>query len=225
MKLKIQIADGPTPLRCGVVIIGYDYTPVFVEVYNFVRDSISEHVQTKVNEAEARDVPKLAPTAGALTTIDAVCRYLQMEHIATQELEEVSAFAVRTFREAAVEKILSDPQLLSDWLRGAIEGVRQGTEPSNDEKLFGRRLLEIFEVSADDYATRISMPFIRDAVAIYHEKAKTLVSDDAFDARKTDILAMESRRAEVYLHEPHRSDYEATINELFGLGDEKFQRP
>ncbi|KAH7693247.1 hypothetical protein AAVH_39719, partial [Aphelenchoides avenae] len=94
----------------------------------------------------------------------------------------------------------------------------------DDEKLYGRRLLEIFEVSPDDYATRVSMPFIRDAVALYHEKAKTLVSDDAFEARKTQILAMETRRAEVYLHEPHRSDYVATLNELFGLGDEKFQR-
>ncbi|KAH7684528.1 hypothetical protein AAVH_40964, partial [Aphelenchoides avenae] len=95
----------------------------------------------------------------------------------------------------------------------------------DDVKLYGRRLLDIFEVCPDDYATGISMPFIKNAVALYHEKAKELVSADAFDARKTDILAMETRRAEVYLHEPHRSDYVATINELLGLGDEKFQRP
>ncbi|KAH7716052.1 hypothetical protein AAVH_16558 [Aphelenchoides avenae] len=68
------------------------------------------------------------------------------------------------------------------------------------------------------------MPFIRDAVALYHEKAKTLVADDAFEASKTEILGMETRRADVYLHEPHRPDYVATITELFGLGDEKFQR-
>ncbi|KAH7662510.1 hypothetical protein AAVH_43529, partial [Aphelenchoides avenae] len=54
--------------------------------------------------------------------------------------------------------------------------------------------------------------------------AKALVSDDAFEARKTEILAMETRRADVFLHEPHGSDYVATITELFGLGDEKFQR-
>ncbi|KAH7723609.1 hypothetical protein AAVH_08877, partial [Aphelenchoides avenae] len=96
---------------------------------------------------------------------------------------------------------------------------------SDDVKLYGRRLLEIFEACPDVYATRISMPFIREAVALYHEKAKTLVGHDAFQARKTEILEMETRRAEVYLHEPHRSDYVATIAELFGLADEKFQRP
>ncbi|KAH7701278.1 hypothetical protein AAVH_31590 [Aphelenchoides avenae] len=95
----------------------------------------------------------------------------------------------------------------------------------DDVKLDGRRLLEIFEVSPNDYATRVSMPFIREAVALYHEKAKTLLSNDAFEVCKTEILAMETRRAEMYLHEPHRSDYMATITELFGLGDEKFQRP
>ncbi|KAH7680251.1 hypothetical protein AAVH_41377 [Aphelenchoides avenae] len=199
-------------------------SPVCVEAYNFVRDSLSEHIQTKISEAEARDVPKLAPTAGALKTIDAVCLNLQGQHLGKRDLEEVTTFVVRTFREAAVEKILSDPQLLSDWLQGAVDGVRQGIEPSDDERLYGRRLLELFEVCPDDYATRISMPFIRDAVALYHEKAKTLVSDDAFEARKTEILDMETRRAEVYLPEPHRSDYVATITELFGLGDQKFQR-
>ncbi|KAH7700337.1 hypothetical protein AAVH_16559, partial [Aphelenchoides avenae] len=58
----------------------------------------------------------------------------------------------------------------------------------------------------------------------HHQKAKALVADDAFEARKAEILAMETRRADVYLLEPHRSDYVATITELFGLGDEKFQR-
>lgn len=96
---------------------------------------------------------------------------------------------------------------------------------SDEVKLYGQRLLEIFEVCPDDYAPRVSLPFIREAVAFYHEKAKALVSEDAFEARKKEILEMETRRAEVYLHEPHRSDYVATISELFGLGDEKFQRP
>ncbi|KAH7716048.1 hypothetical protein AAVH_16554 [Aphelenchoides avenae] len=213
------IENGPRPVQVGDVLLAC------VDVYNFVRESLSEHISSKVNDAEARDVPKLAPTAGALKTIDAVCRYLQRWYVPVQGLEEVSTYALRTFREAAVEKILSDPQLLSDWLQGAIEGVRQGIEASDDLKLYGRRLLEIFEVCPDDYATRVSMPFIRDAVAIFHEKAKTMVSHDAFEARKTQILEMETRRAEVCLHEPHRSDYVATITELFGLGDAKFQRP
>ncbi|KAH7725626.1 hypothetical protein AAVH_06806 [Aphelenchoides avenae] len=217
------IDNGPTQLRLGLP--DTDYTPVFVKVYNFVRDSISEHIHTKVNDAEARDVPSLAPTAGALKTIDAVCRHLHREYPGWQSPEEISAFAVRTFREAALEKIQSDPQLLSDWLQGGIDGVRQGIEPSDDVKSYGRRLLDIFELCPGDYATCVSMPFIRDAVALYHEKAKELVSDDAFEARKTEILEMETRRAEVYLHEPHRSDYVTTIGELFGLGDEKFQRP
>ncbi|KAH7716046.1 hypothetical protein AAVH_16552 [Aphelenchoides avenae] len=212
------IDNGPTTIRLG------DDSPASVEAFNFVRDSVYEHIRTKVNEAEARDVPKLAPTARALKTIDAVCCYLRRQCMAPHDLEAVSAFALRTFREAAVGKIQSDPQLLSDWLQGAIEGVRQGAEPSDDVKFYGRRLLEILEVCPDDYAMRFSMPFIRDAFALYHEKAKTLVSDDAFEARKTQILGMETRRAEVYLHEPLRSDYVATIGELFGLGDEKFQR-
>ncbi|KAH7701277.1 hypothetical protein AAVH_31589 [Aphelenchoides avenae] len=255
---------GPKPLPLGGArpacvdahSFDHDYSPTLIEVYNFVRDNISEHMQTKpipsgkvtaasrasdryvlhcdvagrlsvpalkINDAEARDMPKLAPTAGALKTIDAVCRHLHREYLARQGLEEISA--VRTFREAAVEKIQSEPQLLSDWLQGAIQGVRQGIEPSDGVKSYGRRLLEIFEVSPDDYAARVSMPFIRDAVALYHEKAKTLVPYDAFDTRKTEILEMETRRAEVYLHKPHRSDYVATITELFGLGGQKFQRP
>ncbi|KAH7716047.1 hypothetical protein AAVH_16553 [Aphelenchoides avenae] len=213
------IVYGPTPLQVG------DGSPACVEAYSFVRDSISEHIHTKVNEAETRDVPNLAPTSEALETIDAAWHNVHRHYLAKHGLEGVSAFAVRTFRETAVKKILSDPQLLSDWLEGAIEGVRQGSVPRDDVKSYGRRLLEIFEISPDDYATRISMPFIRDAVALFHEKAKTLVSDDAFEARKTQILEIETRRAEVYLHEPHRSDYVATITELFGTRGREVQRP
>ncbi|KAH7709548.1 hypothetical protein AAVH_23172 [Aphelenchoides avenae] len=217
-----------SPARVEAYNFDRDFPLACAEAYDFIRDSLSVHIHTKINEAEARDVPKLAPTAGTLKMIDAVCRYLHRKHVRKQGLEEIAAFAVRTFREAAVERILSDGcshQLFSDWLQGAIEGVRQGNEPSDDEKSYGRRLLEIFEACPDDCATRISTPFIRNAVALYHEKAKTLVSDGAFDARKAEVLEMETRRAEVYLHEPHRSDYVATIAELFGLADEKFQRP
>lgn len=97
----------------------------------------------------------------------------------------------------------------------------------DETKESGRRLLDAFEVCPDYYATHFSLPFIRDAVAFYHVKAKEMISDDnpeSFDEKKTEVLRLETARAEVYLNEPHRSDYVATLTELFDLGGEKFQR-
>lgn len=75
-------------------------------------------------------MPKLAPpTPGALKAIDGVCRYLHRQYIAPQDREVLSVFALRTYREAAFEKIQSDPEILSDWLQRAIDGVRQGIRP------------------------------------------------------------------------------------------------
>lgn len=94
----------------------------------------------------------------------------------------------------------------------------------------GRRLLKAFdssEASQDYYATHFSLPFIRDAVALYHENAKGMLSGDnpaAFEEKKAQALQQETARAEVFLNEPHRSDYVTTLNELFDLGSKKFQR-
>ncbi|KAH7716761.1 hypothetical protein AAVH_15854 [Aphelenchoides avenae] len=119
----------------------------FGNVYNFVRDSLFENIHRKVNEAKVGDVPNLAPTAGTWKKIEGICSFRG------------------TLREAAVEKLQSDPQLLSDWLHEAIEGIRHSIEPRHDTKRAGQLFLEAYAERQDDYDANFADPFIRAAVA------------------------------------------------------------
>ncbi|KAH7717865.1 hypothetical protein AAVH_14692 [Aphelenchoides avenae] len=201
------------------------------EVYKYVCDELAAHVESLFKHIEPRDVHELhqvaPPGKQALNTIFEICRHLHSHYIQRNGSEDVRTFAQRKYREGVVEKVLSHPKLLDDWLRGALDGVSSGVEVEDETKESGSRLLDAFEVCPDYYATHFSMPFIRDAIAFYHEKAKELISEDnpdAFEANKAEVLRLETVRAEAYLNEPHRSDYLTTLTELFDLGGEKFQR-
>ncbi|KAH7726006.1 hypothetical protein AAVH_06447 [Aphelenchoides avenae] len=69
--------------------------------------------------------------------------------------------------------------------------------------------LDAYRQHQDDYKTNIAVPFIRAAVAHYHGKAKELLAED-------DSVAYEEKKL---ILKP------LALSELFGLGDEKFQRP
>ncbi|KAH7696121.1 hypothetical protein AAVH_36811, partial [Aphelenchoides avenae] len=92
-----------------------------------------------------------------------------------------------------------------------------------------RKLLtDAFKSSPDFYYEHFERPFIRACVAYYHDKAKNFAKDvelSRYEKMANEWIRVETERAEVFLLEPHRSDYLTTLTELFDLGTEKFQSP
>lgn len=97
----------------------------------------------------------------------------------------------------------------------------------DDTKKAVQLILEAYSQRTDYYDTHFAAPFIRAAVAHYHEEAKKLVAEEnpvAYHEKKRELMRLEAARGEVYLYHPQRRDYLETLGELFELGDEKFQR-
>lgn len=67
------------------------------------------------------------PSKDILDPISVLCRPLH-GYIARNGPEDVVTFTQRKLNEAVAEKVRSRPELLRDWLQGALEGVRAGVE-------------------------------------------------------------------------------------------------
>ncbi|KAH7717867.1 Cullin [Aphelenchoides avenae] len=134
----------------------------------------------------------------------------------------------RAFREAVVEYVKENKVVRDRWLEAAEAELQAGTMPSDPVKQNRKLLTDAFENSPDFYYEHFERPFIRACVAYYHDKAKNFAEDvdlSQYEETTNEWIRVETERAEVFLLEPHRSDYLTTLAELFDLGTEKFQSP
>ncbi|KAH7716759.1 hypothetical protein AAVH_15852 [Aphelenchoides avenae] len=134
----------------------------------------------------------------------------------------------RAFREAVVGYVEGNEAVLDKWLEAVIGELQAGPTLSDSVKQNVTLLSDAFQSLPAYYYEHIERPFIRAGVTYYHGKARKLAGEaesSEYEEATNEWIRAETEAAEVFLREPHRPDYLATLAEFFDLGKEKFQRP